>query len=174
MNKQKIKKDHAILVEELKRAMIKGIKSNFLEIAKVLYEIKTKKTYISEGENYSFSEYCLKTDAPIPGSTPQGRRIAANKLIKIYEVLCLGYKIPKNIIQSLGYNKCYEIATSISGNIQIKQLKQLISKAEQVSNQDLRKILKRGPGNNLVKKKVITIYYDQGGEVDRTEKEYKL
>lgn len=121
---------HQRLVEDLKVELLKGISRGFLGIGEVLYKIKKGKTYKAENEQYSFSQFCRETKTPLPGNSPESKRLIVLKLIKIYEAFILGDKIPEEKIIRLGYVKSYKILSLRQPRPSLLKLAELAGKME--------------------------------------------
>lgn len=98
--------EHEKLVTELKKALM-FVQLSFFQAAKFLYEIHSKKTYLSEDSSrkISFTEFCQRPDIPLPGRNEAGRLRTAQKLIRVYKfyIIDKGYKEEK--LAPVGYSK---------------------------------------------------------------------
>lgn len=102
---------HELLAKKIKNSVAKGMKDSFLDAAEALSAIKEGQTYKTtkpDDDKYTFEKYCLETDY-LPGSTPNGRRSVASKLLLINQFY-KSKRIDKDTLLSIGYTKSYELA----------------------------------------------------------------
>ncbi|MFA5271120.1 MAG: hypothetical protein WC412_02115 [Candidatus Omnitrophota bacterium] len=136
---------HKELINELKRVMEhEGLKKGFLEVGKILHEIKENKTYKNIKPNdphYTFEKYCMEAPDYLPGSSPAGRKSVISKLILIYKFfLANKNKLAKAELIPLGYTKSYELAKFYFRNPK-ESLRQPLKLGYQLKQNDFAKML---------------------------------
>ena len=110
-NSEKIAERHFQLVEKLKLYLREGA-INLLKAGAILYEIKTKKTYVAEdfSRTVTWEEFCASPDFPFPEKTSETARRFADTLIRIYAIFIKKLSLKEEEVAPVGIGKLSLIA----------------------------------------------------------------
>lgn len=137
----KLSQEHAKLVKELIKAL-QFVQLSFFAASKFLFEIYSKKTYLSEDSSreITFTEFCKRPDIPLPGRSDASRLRIAQKLIRIYKFYIIekGYKVSR--LAPVGYTKLDMLVPVIKSRE--KEADDWLDKANLLSASDLIKEIK--------------------------------
>ena len=105
---------HERYVNELKKALIVG-QVGFLKAGEILHLIKKEETYKAEdsAHEWSWDNFLARPDLPIPGSTLEGQKRNAQRLVKLYRLFMIKLGKTEGEIADIGYSKLSLIATPI-------------------------------------------------------------
>ena len=111
----KLNEKHSKYVQDLKKALILG-QLNFLRAGKMLYKIREEKTYEAEdaAHKWTWDDFLeRRTDLPLPGSTYEGQKRNAQRLIRLYQLFIVKLTKKEEELAEIGYSKLNLIATPI-------------------------------------------------------------
>lgn len=129
---------HRELKEELRKSLLMG-QLSFLNAGKLLAEIKTNKTYLTEREDLggSWTDFIKDTDLAIPGDTLSSRIRIAQILMNVYNFFVKSQDLnySNETYAQIGYSKLNLIMSPIRTDK--KNADEWIEKAKNLSFKDL-------------------------------------
>jgi len=139
LKQKKLSEKHIELKEKLKNSLLMG-QLSFLNAGKILTEIKTNKTYLSERVDLTgtWTDFIKDTDLPIPGDTLSSKIRISQILMSVYSFFIGSDKLDysKETYAQIGYSKLNLIMNPIKADE--KNADEWIEKARLLSFKDLR------------------------------------
>ena len=139
LKQKKLSEQHIDLKEKLKNSLLMG-QLSFLNAGKILTEIKTSKTYLSERIDLTgtWTDFIKDTELPIPGDTLSSKIRIAQILMNVYSFFIGSKKLEyaKETYAQIGYSKLNLIINPIKTNEKLAD--EWIEKARLLSFKDLK------------------------------------
>jgi len=133
-----LEKQHTVLVENLKKALLFGQES-FIRCGAILSEIKSKQTYLSEdaAHQWTWEDFIARPDLPFPGRTPQSRRRVADALIRVFKVFKEKFNLDTEELASIGWTKLDLLAPVVDKLEKKEDVNDWLDKARDLTVPDL-------------------------------------
>lgn len=137
VDEKSVAKKHSELVENLKQSLYVG-QAGFIKAGQFLSEIKASKTYKSEDSTYDvkWSEFLLRPDLPLNGTTADGRTRTAQKLMSVWDTIASQPGVKEKSLAEIGYTKLALVAGVMNKDPKAK-LPDWLDKARELTVVDL-------------------------------------